>query len=109
MSVFAGYVLLAEYHSSRARYSAIVIATPDVPSYAAPLLRLLVVRCRRAAPNPKTALVEFVGLLISPTIVGETGVSSGCAASSTRWPAHVAPGIVTSASSDFQRYEGSNV
>ena len=63
---------------------------------------LLSVSVRRPAPKPLTALVEPVGLLTSPTIVGETGVPSGCAASSTRWPGQVAPGIVTSASSESQ-------
>ena len=91
---------LASYQRMTAWYSAIVIATPDVSSYAPPLERLLSVRWRRAAPNPSTVLVEPVGLLISPTIVGLTGARSPCAAISTRWPGHAAPGTVTSASSE---------
>ena len=90
----------AAYQRSSAWYSAIVIATPEVSSYAPPLERLLSVMWRRAAPNPLVAAVEPVGLLISPTIVGLTGARSPCAAISTREPGHPAPGIVTSASSE---------
>ncbi len=78
----------AAYQRSTAWYSAIVIATPDVSSYAPPLERLLSVMWRRAAPNPLVAAVEPVGLLISPTIVGLTGARSPCAAISTREPGH---------------------
>src|SRR3954467_14534238 len=85
-------------------YTAIVIATPDVPSYAPPLERLLSVMWRRAALNPLTALVELVGLLISPTIAGLIGVRSPCAAISTRWPGQAAPGTVTSASFESHRW-----
>src|SRR6476660_2023548 len=100
LSVFDGYESLAWYHFSKAWYSPIVSATPEVSSYAPPLATLLSVRVRRPAPNPKTALVEFCGLFTSPTIVGDTGEPSGCAASNTRTPGHSAPGIVTSASSE---------
>src|ERR1700754_2581651 len=103
LKVLAGYVPFASYHFSSAWYSAIVMATPDVSSYAPPLERLLSVRWRRAAPNPSLENVEPVGLLISPTIVGLTGARSPCAAISTREPGQVTPGIVTSASSESQR------
>src|SRR5215470_12070191 len=103
LKVLDGYVPFASYQRSSAWYSAIVIATPDVSSYAPPLERLLSVMWRRAAPNPSPWNVEPVGLLISPTIDGLMGARSPCAAISTRVPGHVAPGIVTSASSESQR------
>src|SRR3954454_22854417 len=103
LKVLEGYVPFASYQRITAWYSAIVIATPEVPSYAPPLERLLSVMWRRAALNPLTALVEPAGLLISPTIVGLTGVRSPCAAISTRWPGQAAPGTVTSASLESQR------
>jgi hypothetical protein len=59
---------------------------------------LLSVISRRAAPKPVTPLVEPV--LISPTMSFGTGVSSGCAAISTRCAGHITPGIVASASSE---------
>src|SRR3954452_8674104 len=103
LKVLEGYVWFALYQRSSAWYSAIVIETPDVSSYAPPLLRLLSVMWRRAAPNPLLADVDPVGLLISPTMVGLTGARSPCAAISTRWPGQVAPGMVTSASSESHR------
>src|SRR4051812_8664675 len=100
LKVLEGYVWFAAYHFSSAWYSAIVMATPEVSSYAPPLDRLLCVMWRRAAPNPSVVLREPVGLLISPTIVGLTGARSPCAATRTRTPGHAAPGIVTSALSE---------
>src|SRR3954447_3290699 len=84
LKVLEGYVPFAAYQRSRAWYSAIVSETPDVSSYAPPLLRLLSVMWRRAAPKPLLEAVEPVGLLISPTIVGLTGARSPCAAIRTR-------------------------